>query len=132
MFQSSKFKNTLLSLQRNLPVVYCVDCAWVFVVVVFRCFFLLKLVNTKHLAQCVCSDLLYLLILSYLSHSLADHCGTTVDFTTSFLHFWRFSAFCSIVFHSRPVRLYHVRLNTFVQLQAVILFKLKWPQIAES
>ena len=27
--------------------------------------------------------------LSYLSRSLADRWGTTVDFTTSFLHFWR-------------------------------------------
>ena len=40
------------------------------------------------------------LILSYLSHSLADRWGTTVDFTTSFLHS---SAFRSSIFHSRPV-----------------------------
>ena len=39
----------------------------------------------------------------YLSHSLADHWGTTVDFTTSFLHSSQFSAFCSMIFHSRPV-----------------------------
>ena len=43
------------------------------------------------------------LILSYLSRSLADRWGTTVDFTTSFLHSSRFSAFCSMMFHSRPV-----------------------------
>ena len=43
------------------------------------------------------------LILSYLSRSLADRWGTTVDFTTSFLHSSRFSAFRSMMFHSRPV-----------------------------
>ena len=43
------------------------------------------------------------LILSYLSCSLADRWGTTVDFTTSFLHSSRFSDFCCIIFHSRPV-----------------------------
>ena len=37
------------------------------------------------------------------SRSLADRWGTTVDFTTSFLHSSRFSAFRSIIFHSRPV-----------------------------
>ena len=42
-------------------------------------------------------------ISSYLSRSLADHWGTTVDFTTSFLYSSRFSAFCSMIFHSRPV-----------------------------
>ena len=41
--------------------------------------------------------------LSYLSRSLADRWGTTVDFTTSFLHPSRFSAFRSSIFHSRPV-----------------------------
>ena len=41
--------------------------------------------------------------LSYLSRSLADRCGTNVDFTTSFLHSSRFSAFRSSIFHSRPV-----------------------------
>ena len=40
---------------------------------------------------------------SYLSRSLADSWGTTVDFTTSFLHSPRFSAFRSLAFHSRPV-----------------------------
>ena len=40
---------------------------------------------------------------SYLSRSLADRWGTTIDFTTSFLHSSRFSAFCSSIFHSRPV-----------------------------
>ena len=43
------------------------------------------------------------LILSYLSRSLADRWGTNVDFTTSFLHSSRFSAFSSKMFHSRPV-----------------------------
>ena len=42
--------------------------------------------------------------LSYLSHSLADRWGTTVDFTTSFLHSSWFSAFRGMMFHSRPVR----------------------------
>ena len=36
--------------------------------------------------------------------SLADRWGTTVDFTTSFLHSSRFSAFCSMMLHSRPVQ----------------------------
>ena len=44
-----------------------------------------------------------LLILSYLSRSLADRWGTAVDFTTSFLHSSRFSAFRSVMFHGRPV-----------------------------
>ena len=43
------------------------------------------------------------LILSYLSRSLADRWGTTVDFTTSFLHSSPFSAFRSSMLHSRPV-----------------------------
>ena len=34
---------------------------------------------------------------------LADRWGTTVDFTTSFLHSSWFSAFHSMMFHSRPV-----------------------------
>ena len=37
------------------------------------------------------------LFLSYLSRSLADRWGTTVDFTTSFLHSSRFSAFRSMI-----------------------------------
>ena len=41
--------------------------------------------------------------LSHLSCSLADRRGTTVDFTTSFLHSSWFSAFRSMMFHSRPV-----------------------------
>ena len=40
---------------------------------------------------------------SYLSRSLADRWGTTVDFTTSFLHSSRFSAFRSMMLHLRPV-----------------------------
>ena len=45
----------------------------------------------------------HLLILSYLSRSLAGCWGTIVDFTTSFLHSLQFSAFRSMMFHSRPV-----------------------------
>ena len=47
--------------------------------------------------------MLPLLILSYLSRSLSDRWGTTVDFTTSFLHSSQLSAFRSMIFHSRPV-----------------------------
>ena len=47
--------------------------------------------------------LIWVLILPYLSCSLADRWGTAVDFTTSFLHSSRFSAFRSMIFHSRPV-----------------------------
>ena len=43
------------------------------------------------------------IFLSHLSRSLADRWGTTVDFTTSFLHSVRFTAFRSIMFHGRPV-----------------------------
>ena len=39
----------------------------------------------------------------HLSGSLADCWGTTVHFTTSFLHSSRFSAFRSMIFHSVPV-----------------------------
>ena len=41
--------------------------------------------------------------LSYLSCSLVDRLGTTVDLTTSFLHSSQFSAFRTSIFHSRPV-----------------------------
>ena len=41
------------------------------------------------------------LILSYLIYPVVW--GTTLNFTNSFLHFSRFSAFCSMIFHSRPV-----------------------------
>ena len=48
--------------------------------------------------------LVFLCLVSiYLSHSLADRWGTTVDFTTSFLHSSWFSAFRSVMFHGRPV-----------------------------
>ena len=40
---------------------------------------------------------------SYLSRSQADCWGTTVDFITIFLHSLWFSAFCSMMFLSRPV-----------------------------
>ena len=43
------------------------------------------------------------LILSYLSRSLADRWGNTVDFITSFLHSSLLMAFSSMIFHSRPV-----------------------------
>ena len=39
----------------------------------------------------------------HLPRSLADRWGTTVDFTTSFLHSSRFSAFRLMMFQSRPV-----------------------------
>ena len=39
----------------------------------------------------------------HLSCSLADCWGTTADFKTSFLHSSQFSAFCSMMFHLRPV-----------------------------
>ena len=52
------------------------------------------------LSQFLC---LAIFFLSYLSRSLADRWGTTVDFTTSFLHSSRFSAFRSVMFHGRPV-----------------------------
>ena len=42
-------------------------------------------------------------LISCLSRSLADRWGTTVDFTTSFLHSSRFSAFRNMMFHWRPV-----------------------------
>ena len=58
-----------------------------------------KLSNTQRDAQAHTHRLIF----SYLSCSLADHWGTTVDFTTSFLHYSWFSAFCSSIFHSRPV-----------------------------
>ena len=40
--------------------------------------------------------------LFHLSRSLANRWGTTVDFTARFLHSSRFSAFRSMMFHSRP------------------------------
>ena len=44
-------------------------------------------------------------LISHLSRSLVDLWGTTVDFTTSFLHSSRFSAFRSTccIFHPRPI-----------------------------
>ena len=39
----------------------------------------------------------------HLSCSLDDCFGTTVDFITNFLHSSQFSAFCTMLFHSRPV-----------------------------
>ena len=44
-------------------------------------------------------------LLSCLFRSLADRWGTTVHFTTSFLHSSWFSAFHGMIFHSRPVML---------------------------
>ena len=41
--------------------------------------------------------------LSCLSLTLADRWGTTVEFITSSVHSSRFSAFRSVIFHSRPV-----------------------------
>ena len=63
-----------------------------------------SLVLDQYFHFCVPSVGVTLLILfSYLSRSLADGWGTTVDFTTSFLHSSGFSAFHSMIFHSRPV-----------------------------
>ena len=56
-----------------------------------------------HLRPIKVNMVTHLTALSYLSRSLADHWGTTVDFTTSFLHSSQFSAFRSSIFHSRPV-----------------------------
>ena len=56
------------------------------------------------------------LILSYLSRSLADRWGTTVDFTTSFLHSSQFSAFRSMIFHSRPVHSLMLSFHRFLCL----------------
>ena len=57
-----------------------------------------------------------LLILSNLSRSLADRWGTTVDFTTSFLHSSRFSAFRSMMCHSRPVQSLMLSSHRFLYL----------------
>ena len=43
---------------------------------------------------------------NHLSRSLADRWGTIVDFTTNFLHSSRFSAFGSMIFHSRQSSLW--------------------------
>ena len=51
-----------------------------------------------------------------LSLSLADRWGTTVDFTTSFLHPSRFSAFCSMIFHLRPLHSLMVSSHRFLCL----------------
>ena len=52
--------------------------------------------------RCVCAPKIAF-FLSHLSRSLADRWGTAVDFTTSFPHSSRFSAFRSMIFHSRSV-----------------------------
>ena len=54
--------------------------------------------------------------LSYLSRSLADRWGTTVDFTTSFLHSSRFSAFRSSIIHSRPVHSLMLSFHRLIRL----------------
>ena len=53
----------------------------------------------------VLSTLQMFLLSSYLIYPVVclDRWGTTVDFTTSFLHSSQFSAFRSTMFHSRPV-----------------------------
>ena len=58
----------------------------------------------------------FLLILSYLSRSLVDSWGTSVDFTTSVLHSLRFSAFRSMIFHSRPVHFLMLSSHRFLCL----------------
>ena len=52
----------------------------------------------------------------HLSCSLADYCGTTVDSTTNFLHSSPFSAFSSMMFHSRPVHSLILSSNRFLCL----------------
>ena len=49
------------------------------------------------------SSILIFLSSSYISRSLVDRWGTTVDFPTNFLHSSLFSASRSMMFHSRPV-----------------------------
>ena len=58
---------------------------------------------------------------SYLSRSLADRWGTTVDFTTSFLHSSRFSAFRSMIFHSRPVHSLMLSSHRFHRLVGLVV-----------
>ena len=55
-------------------------------------------------------------ILSYLSRSLADRWGTTVDFTTSFLHSSPFSACRRMVIHWRPVHSFMLSSHRFLCL----------------
>ena len=66
---------------------------------------LLSLLPWKQVANSILKGTIFLslVILSYLSLSLADCWGTTVDFTTSFLHSSRFSAFRRSILHPRPV-----------------------------
>ena len=59
----------------------------------------------------------------HLSHSLADRWGITVDFTTNFLHSPRFSAFRSVMFHSRPVHSLMMSSHRFLCLP---LHRLPW------
>ena len=58
--------------------------------------------------------------LAYLSRSLADRWGTTVDFTTISLHFSRFSAFRSMIFHSRPVHSLMLSSHRFLCLSLLL------------
>ena len=58
----------------------------------------------------------YTFFLSYLSRSLADRWGTPVDFTTSFFHSSRFSAFRNMIFHSRPVHFLMLSSHCFLCL----------------
>ena len=60
--------------------------------------------------------------LSYLSRSLADCWGTTVDFTISFLHSSQFSAFRSMIFHSRPVHSLMLSSHRFLFVSLLALF----------
>ena len=59
--------------------------------------------QSTHTHTCAAVYLCRFCFASYLSRSLADRYVTTVDYTTSFLHSSRFSAFSSSIFHSRPV-----------------------------
>ena len=52
----------------------------------------------------------------HLCHSVADYWGTTGDFTTNFLHSSLFSAFRSMMFHSRPVHSLMLSSHSFLCL----------------
>ena len=62
-----------------------------------------------------------MVFLHYRHHRLADRWGTTVDFTTSFLHSSQFSAFRSMIFHSRPVHSLMLSSHHFLYLPLRLL-----------
>ena len=68
----------------------------------------------------ICVNTLCFLFLSYLSRSLADGWGTTVDFTTSLLHSSRLSAFRSMMFYSKPVHFLMLSSHRFLCLPLLL------------